>query len=90
MSKTDDSATVRAHVEAWDCTCKIKASCVRCGTLILMDANARQREEIARLRAASRAFVEQWTKLLGFPLATDPYSGAIVAARAALAEGGAA
>lgn len=47
-----DRATIRSNVEAWPCTCKTSSSCVRCGTLILMDEIARQREEIARLRAA--------------------------------------
>ena len=38
------------------------------------------------LLAACEAFAEQWVKLAGFPMATDPYSGAIVAVRAALAK----
>lgn len=38
----------------------------------------------AELVAALEAFVTQATKLSGFPAAYDPYSGALVAARAAL------
>ena len=38
------------------------------------------------LLAALRAFVEQRDKLAGFPQAVDPYSGAYVAARAAIAK----
>lgn len=46
----------------------------------------------ADLLEALRAFVEQYAKLAGFPDLTSPYSGAFVAARAAIAkaEGGAA
>ena len=45
----------------------------------------RIREAAPELLAALESFVTQWVKLAGFPLATDPYSGAIVAARTAIA-----
>ncbi len=54
--------------------------------------NTTQTETINReMLAALRAFVTQANKVAGFPLAYEPYIGALVAARAAIekATGGA-
>jgi hypothetical protein len=46
----------------------------------------RLREVNAELLFACRAFVEQYDKLAGFPHACEPYVGACIVARAAIAK----
>ena len=49
------------------------------------EANARLIAAAPELLAALQAFVEQATKVSGFPQAYEPYVGALVVARAAIA-----
>lgn len=51
-----------------------------------MDKRNETTEINAEMLTALRAFADQWTKLSAFPNLVNPYSGAIVAARAVIAK----